>query len=66
MDLHDGQKTTRLFWMKHVAGNEVARETCSLVGNSVGSWGHVCQNDHQYLQRMTVKLKASMNGMDDC
>lgn len=32
-------KTTRLFCMRHVAGNEVGRETCSLVKKSCRIWG---------------------------
>lgn len=35
-----------------VAGNEVGRETFSLVKKSCRIWGHVCQNHRKYYQRM--------------
>lgn len=57
-------KTTRLFWMKHVAGNEVGRETCSLVKKSCRIWAHVCQNDRKYYQRMIPT--SFVLGLYDC
>lgn len=58
------RKTTRLFWMKHVAGNEVGRETCSLVKKSCRIWAHVCQNDRKYYQRMIPT--SFVLGLYDC
>lgn len=50
--------------MKHVAGNEVGRETCSLVKKSCRIWAHVCQNDRKYYQRMIPT--SFVLGLYDC